>query len=130
VRNTYVTCPPVGDIPAKAGPIPHGPRGCARGGKATGGRRPTGRAGGGACGGLAGWWGNGLPRRRSVAGLRGRPATRGLRHGPDSYGRQQRGILGNGRKPDPATPRGGRRPSGCKPLLGGTNAARPQGGVA
>ena len=43
----------------------------------------------------------------------------GLRHGPDSYGRQQWGILGNGRKPDPATPREGRQPSGCKPLLQG-----------
>ena len=40
----------------------------------------------------------------------------GLRHGPDSYGRQQWGILGNGRKPDPATPREGRRFSDCKPL--------------
>ena len=40
----------------------------------------------------------------------------GLRYGPDSYGRQQWGILGNGRKPDPATPREGRRLSGCKPL--------------
>src|SRR5918911_1445594 len=65
-------------------------------------------------------WGNGLPRRRSVAGLRGRSATLGLRHGPDSYGRQQWGILRNGRKPDAATPREGRRPSGCKPLSGGT----------
>src|SRR3712207_8348424 len=46
------------------------------------------------------WWGDGLPRRRRVAGLRGRPATLGLRHGPDSYGRQQWGILRNGRKPD------------------------------
>src|SRR3982074_356504 len=36
-------------------------------------------AGGGARGRLAGWWGNGLPRRRSVAGLRGRRATLGLR---------------------------------------------------
>eukprot|EP00510_Aplanochytrium_minuta_P008569 CAMPEP_0184049742 /NCGR_PEP_ID=MMETSP0956-20121227/3615_1 /TAXON_ID=627963 /ORGANISM="Aplanochytrium sp, Strain PBS07" /LENGTH=57 /DNA_ID=CAMNT_0026342139 /DNA_START=74 /DNA_END=243 /DNA_ORIENTATION=+ len=36
--------------------------------------------------GLASWWGNGPPRRRSVAGLRGRSATLGLRHGPDSYG--------------------------------------------
>ncbi len=56
---------------------------------------------------LASWRGNGPPRQRSVAGLRGRSATLGLRHGPDSYGRQQWGILGNGRKPDPATPRGG-----------------------
>ena len=39
-----------------------------------------------------------------------------LRNGPDSYGRQQWGILGNGRKPDPATPREGRRFSDCKPL--------------
>ncbi len=55
--------------------------------------------------GLACWWGKGLPRRRSVAGLRGRPATLGLRHGPDSYGRQQWGILDNGGNPDPAIPR-------------------------
>ena len=52
------------------------------------------------------WWGDGLPRRRRVAGLRGCPATLGLRYGPDSYGRQQWGILHNGRKPDAATPRG------------------------
>ena len=51
------------------------------------------------------WWGNGLPRVRWVAGLRGRSATLGLRHGPDSYGRQQWGILRNGRKPDAAMPR-------------------------
>ena len=44
---------------------------------------------------------------RRVAGLRGRPATLGLRYGPDSYGRQQWGILHNGRKPDAATPRAG-----------------------
>ena len=73
--------------------------------------------------GLASWWGNGLPRRRSVAGLRGRPATLGLRHGPDSYGRQQWGILDNGRKPDPAMPRAGRRPSGCKLLLSGKKSS-------
>ncbi len=70
---------------------------------------------------LASWWGNGSPRLRSVAGLRGWTATLGLRYGPDSYGRQQWGILGNGRKPDPAMPREGRRPSGCKLLLWGTN---------
>src|SRR5574342_1124245 len=84
------------------------------------GKRPQGRAGGGARGLSASWWGNGSPRRRRVAGLRGWPATLGLRHGPDSYGRQQWGILRNGRKPDAATPRVGRRPSGCKPLSGGT----------
>src|SRR3954470_16469855 len=71
-------------------------------------------------GGLACWRGNGPPRRRSVAGLRGRSATLGLRHGPDSYGRQQWGILRNGRKPDAATPRGGLRLSGRKPLSAGT----------
>ena len=32
-----------------------------------------------ACGRLASWGGKGLPRRRSVAGLRGRSATLGLR---------------------------------------------------
>jgi hypothetical protein len=56
---------------------------------------------------LASWQGNGLPRLRSVAGLRGRPATMALKHGPYSYGRQQWGILRNGRKPDAATPREG-----------------------
>src|SRR3990167_6653597 len=78
------------------------------------------RARGAADARLACWRGNGSPRLRSVAGLRGRSATLGLRHGPDSYGRQQWGILHNGRKPDAATPRAGRRPSGCKPLSGGT----------
>src|SRR5579859_4462671 len=33
----------------------------------------------GACGRLASWWGKSLPGRRSVAGLRGRAATLGLR---------------------------------------------------
>ena len=66
---------------------------------------------------LASWWGNGSPRRRSVAGLRGWPATLGLRHGPDSYGRQQWGILRNGGNPDAATPREGWRFSDCKLLL-------------
>src|ERR1700680_1909684 len=75
---------------------------------------------GGARGLSACWRGNGPPRRRRVAGLRGRPATLGLRHGPDSYGRQQWGILRNGRKPDAAPPREGRRSSGCKPLSAGT----------
>ena len=39
-----------------------------------------------------------------------------LRYGPNSYGRQQWGILGNGGNPDPATPREGRRFSDCKLL--------------
>src|SRR5262249_34278532 len=82
--------------------------------------KPKG-AHGGACGPSACWRGNGPPRRRRVAGLRGRPATRALRHGPYSYGRQQRGILVNGGNPEPATPRGGRRLSGRKLLLPGTS---------
>ena len=69
---------------------------------------------------LDSWWGNGSPSLRSVAGLRGRTATLELRYGPDSYGRQQWGILGNGRKPDPATPREGWRSSDCKLLSTGT----------
>ena len=43
----------------------------------------------------------------------------GLRHGPDSYGRQQSGILDNGRKSDPVTPREGRRSSDCKLISSG-----------
>src|SRR5688500_8324821 len=86
--------------------------------------KPSGALGG-ARGLSASWRGNGSPRRRRVAGLRGWPATLGLRHGPDSYGRQQWGILRNGRKPDAATPRAGRRPSGCKPLSAGTKLTVP-----
>ena len=65
---------------------------------------------------LASWWDNSPPRRRSVADLRGWSATLGLRHGPNSYGRQQWGILHNGRKRDAATPREGRRVSARKLL--------------
>ena len=43
-----------------------------------------------------------------------------LRHGPYSYGRQQWGILHNGRKPDVATPRERRSLLGCKALSAGT----------
>src|SRR5690348_18381147 len=77
---------------------------------------------GGARGLSASWGGHGPPRRRRVAGLRGWPATLGLRNGPDSYGRQQWGILRNGLTTDAATPRVGGRLSGCKPLLPGTNS--------
>jgi hypothetical protein len=69
---------------------------------------------------LASWWGNSPPRRGCLPGVRARPGTLGLRHCPDSYGRLQSRIFGNGRKPDRATPRGGRRPSGCKLLSRGT----------
>ena len=84
----------------------------------------TGRSGEDACplrqSVCGGGWGRGPSGRRRgdgppcllrVAGLRGRSATLGLRHGPDSYGRQQWGILRNGGNPDAATPRAGRRPS-------------------
>jgi hypothetical protein len=63
------------------------------------------------------WWGKGLPRRRHLTGLRGWSVTLELRHGPDSYGRQQWGILHNGGNSDAATPRGGRSISVRKLLL-------------
>ena len=75
---------------------------------------------------LASWLGKGWPRRWSIAGLRGWSATLGLRHGPDSYGRQQLGILDNGGNPDPAMPREWRRPSGCKALLLGKMMTVPK----
>ena len=40
-------------------------------------------------------------------------------NGTYSYGRQQSRIFANGRKPDRATPRAGRRASVCKLLLAG-----------
>src|SRR5258708_38914623 len=100
VSNTWVTCPWLWDNSGKPGLIPDTTPACMGGGGKFFGR-------GWARGLSACWWGDGLPRRRRVAGLRGRPATLGLRHGPDSCGRQQGGILRNGRKPDAATPRGG-----------------------
>ena len=75
---------------------------------------------------LDSWWGNGSPSRRSVAELRGWSATLGLRHGPDSYGRQQWGILRNGGNPDAATPREGRRSSDRKLLSSGTKMTVPE----
>ena len=115
VSNTWITCPLLWDNRPKGLLIPDeltAPHGAGRKGAGDSG---AGR--GGVRGPLAGWRGKGPPRRRWVAGLRGRPATLGLRHGPDSYGRQQSGILHNGRKADAATPRERRRPSGCKALL-------------
>ncbi len=76
-------------------------------------------------GALASWWGHGLPRRRCVAALRGRSATLGLRHGPDSHGRQQWGILHNGGNPDAATPRERRSISVCKALSAGKKMTVP-----
>ena len=95
-------------------------------------RANTGYAGYGAChtqeSFCGGGWGrvpsgrrrgSSPPCQRRVAGLRDRPATLGLRYGPDSYGRQQWGILRNGGNPDAATPRAGWRPSGREPLSAG-----------
>src|SRR5438876_9468497 len=94
VSNTWIIYLLVGDTPGKLGTIPHklerGKQKCAE-------RGVRGR--------LAGWRGNGPPWRRSIAGLRGLTATLALKHGPDSYGRQQWGILHNGGNSDAATPR-------------------------
>ena len=76
VSNTWVTWPEVRDTGEKSPTSPHAfsvvmhreQSFLVRGG-----------ALGWACGRLASWWGKGLPRRRSVAGLRGRSATLGLR---------------------------------------------------
>jgi|TARA_B100000780_G_scaffold60039_1_gene38525 hypothetical protein len=48
-------------------------------------------------------------------------ATPGLKQGPGSFESQQWGILDNGRKPDPARSREGRRSYDRKPLSLGTN---------
>src|SRR5690349_1326098 len=74
VSNTWVTWPEVRDTGEKLPTSPHelffveGRE-----------QSPVKGALGWACGRLAGWWGKSLPRRRSVAGLRGRSATLGLR---------------------------------------------------
>ncbi len=76
VSSTWEPTPQVRDTGEKSPTSPH----------RLGGRpaskarlRKRGSAWGWACGRLASWWGNGLPGRRSVAGLRGRSATLGLR---------------------------------------------------
>jgi len=48
------------------------------------------------------WWGNGLPKLRYLADLRGCAATLRLRQGANFYGGLQCGILVNGRKSEPA----------------------------
>src|SRR3989304_5842527 len=104
LRKTWGNYPLVGDTQGNPWLIPHEVGGGSS-------RRGKPKGAGEWARGLSGSWrGNGPPSLRRVAGLRGWPARGALRHGPHSYGRQQRGILGNGRKPDPATPRGGRRP--------------------
>lgn len=60
---------------------------------------------------------NSLPSLLSLAGFYDRPATLGLKDGPNSL-RQQCGILDNGRKLDPViTLEGFEGQLGCKPLL-------------
>ena len=100
VRNTLVTYPEVRDKLAKASLIPDGSEGTLS--------HPHLKvqiASGKAYGLSASWRGNGSPRLRRVAGLRDRPASLGLRHCPDSYGRLQSRIFPNGRKAEGATPR-------------------------
>ena len=53
-------------------------------------------AGSWARGRLAGWWGKGSPRRRSVAGLRGRSATLGLRTAQTPTGGSSEGFSAMG----------------------------------
>ena len=50
----------------------------------------------------------------------------GLRHGPNSYGRQQWGILHNGGNPDAAMPRERRRLSSRKVLFLGKKMTVPK----
>ena len=119
MSNAWVTCLTLGDNSQKWLLIPHKrTRDACPGVKNSGGVRWT-RVG------LASWQGSGLPRRRSIAGLRGWTATLGLRHGPDSYGRQQWGILHNGGTPDAATPSEGRSISVCKLLSAGKKMTVP-----
>ena len=68
VRNTWITDPWLGDTGGKLPLIPHEFE-----------RRKSSDGEGRVCGRLASWWGKSLPRRRSIAGLRGWPATLGLR---------------------------------------------------
>jgi hypothetical protein len=119
--NTWVTYPRDGDnLGNWANPRWSPPEHVLGGVKGTRKGTALGRARG-----LSGsWWGNGPPSLRRVGGLRGWPPPGTLRHGSHSYGRQQPRILGNGGNPDPATPRAGRSPSGCKPLFCGSNPPR------
>ena len=83
VRNAYVTYLIQGHNTEKLVLIPHNTKeGILRRGKASAGL-------GWACGALGSRGCNGPPSRRCVGVLRGRSPTLVLRHGPDSYGRQQ-----------------------------------------
>ena len=83
VSNAYPTCPVPGHSPSKDGLMPYVLRKIHV-------FRSKGYSGTGwGCVRLACWRGNGPPGHRSVGVLRGRSPTLELRHGPDSYGRQQ-----------------------------------------
>src|SRR5204862_7989262 len=105
VSNAWVTCLRAGDNVPKGTLIPHDILLFKKRRSKLGIARPSTRRG--ARVRLASWRGNGSPRQRSVAGLRGRTARLGLRHGPDSYGRRRGGMGRNGREADDATPSGG-----------------------
>ncbi len=93
LSNTSVTCPMVRDKLGKLSVIPDRGKGlqCSF---------PETRAVGWAGGGLACWWCNGPPRRRSVRALR-EVARRGkLRYCSQPYGVQQARNLHNARKCD------------------------------
>ena len=83
VRNAYPTFPLPGNSPLKDGLMPYVVRRwhqiCTK--------DFIGMGWG--CVGLGSRRGNGPPSRRSLGVLRGRSPTLVLRHGPDSYGRQQ-----------------------------------------
>ena len=85
VSNTWVTCPSEGDNIRKRMLKPH--RFLSR--MTEEGKEASASADGWTRGALASWWGNGSPRPWCIADLRGWSATLGLRHGPNSYGRQQ-----------------------------------------
>ena len=95
VSNTYPTFPLLGHSPSKDGLTPDGLTWLHENVSKVYGK-------GWGCVPLACWRGNGPPRRRWIGVLRGRSPTLELRHGPNSYGRQQWGILVNGRKAEPA----------------------------
>ncbi len=105
VRNTWVTCPQVGDNFSKERLIPDvNPLGI-QGSLKVGIRKDLPLEEGPAPHQLVGEVTAHQGLR--VAGLRGWSATLGLRHCPDSYGRLQSRIIRNARKRDDATLRGG-----------------------
>src|SRR5690606_41928417 len=93
VSNTWATCPADGDNSGKPGLIPNNRFFRMEELGKTGSAVTAGWA----RGALASWWGDGLPRRRCVADLRGWSATVVLGQGRDSCGRQPEGSVQRGR---------------------------------